>query len=66
MMVQKTGLVKPAETKTWGKKRRREITPTEELLERDEKRWKREEDRVGERGIEDDASFKGSVGSDGS
>ncbi|KAH9203478.1 hypothetical protein DL95DRAFT_472348 [Leptodontidium sp. 2 PMI_412] len=66
MMVQKTGLVKPTETKTWGKKRRREIRPTEELLERDEKRWKREEDRVGEREIEDDASFKGSVGSDGS
>ncbi|KAH9206473.1 hypothetical protein DL95DRAFT_416523 [Leptodontidium sp. 2 PMI_412] len=47
-----------------GKKRRREITPTEELLERDEKRWNREEDKVGEREIEDDASFKGSVESD--
>lgn len=52
----------PGSFTAWGKKRRREITPTEELLERDEKRWKREEDGVGEREIEDDVSFKGSDG----
>ncbi|KAH7371617.1 hypothetical protein BKA64DRAFT_587455 [Cadophora sp. MPI-SDFR-AT-0126] len=42
----KMGAVNTDITKTWKKKRRRELTPAEELLERDEKRFKAEEDEI--------------------
>ncbi|KAH7389270.1 hypothetical protein BKA64DRAFT_680154 [Cadophora sp. MPI-SDFR-AT-0126] len=65
MLVEKKGLVVPAKMKTWGAKRRREITPEEELLARDEKRFKTEEDSLVEKEEADDASWgKGSAASD--
>ncbi|PVH71740.1 hypothetical protein DL98DRAFT_596685 [Cadophora sp. DSE1049] len=59
IIVQKTGLVKPLAANTWGKKRRRDITPEDELLELDEKSFKAEEDKALELETEDEGSFKG-------
>ncbi|KAH6708922.1 hypothetical protein BKA61DRAFT_615088 [Leptodontidium sp. MPI-SDFR-AT-0119] len=61
MIRQKTGVVKSAIVKPWAKKRRREITPAEELHPRDEKRYKAEEDKVWSQGIKDDSSFSSST-----
>ncbi|KAG4430698.1 hypothetical protein IFR05_013817 [Cadophora sp. M221] len=57
MIVQKTGLVKLPATRTWKKKRRREITPEDELLESDKKRFKIEENKALELETKDNGSF---------
>ncbi|KAH6707956.1 hypothetical protein BKA61DRAFT_679358 [Leptodontidium sp. MPI-SDFR-AT-0119] len=46
-----------------GKKRRREITPEEELLKRDKKKFKTKEDKALELETKDNRSFVGSEGS---
>ncbi|KAL2060401.1 hypothetical protein VTL71DRAFT_9431 [Oculimacula yallundae] len=64
MVRQKTGVIKSTATKTWAKKRRREVTPAEELHPRDEKRYKTEEDKVWSRANKEDSSFSSSLDPD--
>ena len=64
MIMQKTGLVKLPATRTWNKKKRREITPEDELRESDEKRFKTEEDKALELETKDDGSYEESAESE--
>ena len=66
MIMQKTGLVKLPATRTWNKKRRREITPEDELRKResDEKKFKTEENKALELETKDDGSYEESAGSE--